>query len=114
MSVLARVEVPAALWRKHRMGELSLDDAAVLVEAFEWDWFGGADAPGRFAIVALVDPVLETAARLTGVHRLRAFDAVQLASALAARSADPAVVGLVCFDAELAAAARLEGFHVAP
>ena len=37
ISALARVEVVAAVWRKQRMGELSLDDAQVLVGAFEAD-----------------------------------------------------------------------------
>jgi len=114
VSVVARLEVPAALCRKHRSGELSLEDASVLVEAFEWEWFGGAGTTGRFAVVPLVDTVLETAAGLTDVHGLRAYDAMQLASALLARSVDPGLAEVVCFDTELAAAARLERFRVTP
>ncbi len=44
--------------------------------------------------------------------RLRAHDAVQLAAALAARDADPTLEGFACFDGELAAVARLEGFRI--
>lgn len=34
ISALAWVEVPATLWRKQRMGELSADDASVLAAQF--------------------------------------------------------------------------------
>lgn len=108
VSCLARVEVPAAIWRKQRLGEISAGDAGVLSEAFEWDWFGG----GAFAIVAVHHEVLELAARALAVHGLRAYDAVQLASALAARTADPDLRELACFDVRLADAARAEGFRV--
>ena len=62
---LARVEVPAALWRKVRTGQLSAPDAAV-----------------------------------------------QLASALAVRSADAEVDGFACFDTGLRAAAAAEGLDL--
>lgn len=109
---LARVEVPAAIWRKHRLGELSRDDAAVLVAAFEQDWFGAADAPEVFAVVGVGPVVLEAAAREVALHPLRGYDAVQLAAALVARSADPDLGTFACFDVRLADAARAEGFHI--
>lgn len=62
--------------------------------------------------MSLADTVLESAARLTAVHGLRAYDAVQLASALVARRADSGVDTVVCFDAELAEAGRRERFQV--
>jgi hypothetical protein len=34
VSALSRVEVPAALWRKHRQGELSAQDVGVLAADF--------------------------------------------------------------------------------
>ncbi len=102
--------MPTAVWRKHRLGELSSEDAAVLVEEFEWDWFGEADAEVRFAVVDVTDDVLELAARSAARHSLRAFDAVQLASAVAARAASSDVTEFACFDASLANAARAEGF----
>lgn len=40
VSHLARVEVPAVLWRKQRMGELSETAARLLTEDFEADYFG--------------------------------------------------------------------------
>jgi uncharacterized protein len=49
---LARVEVPAALWRKQRMGELPAEDARLLTADFEADYFGTDTEPPRFAAVA--------------------------------------------------------------
>ena len=112
VSGLARVEVPAALWRKHRLRELSAADAAVLVEEFEWDWFGEPVAEQRFAVLGATDVVLDEAARAVARHPLRAFDAVQLASALAARTADASLTTFACFDGALADAARVEGFRI--
>lgn len=114
VSALARVEVPAALWRKHRMGELDAADVAVLVQDFEADWRGTVEEDPRFQAVAATTDVLERAARLAGVHRLRAYDAVQLASAVAAREAVPECTDLVAFDEDLVAAAMAEGFRRVP
>ncbi|WP_219419526.1 type II toxin-antitoxin system VapC family toxin [Pseudonocardia nigra] len=105
---IARVEVPAALWRKHRMGEVSATAVGLLVGEFEADWFA-ADPP-RLAVVRMTSLVIENAARLTGGHELRAYDAVQLASALAVRAADPDVARFAAFDRTLRAAAVAEGF----
>lgn len=112
VSGLARVEIPAALWRKHRLGELDADEASALVEEFEWDWHGGPDAEQRFAVVAVTDEILDEAARSVARHPLRALDAVQLASALAARAADPELATFACFDESLADAARAEGLRI--
>jgi uncharacterized protein len=114
VSGLARVEVPTAIWRKHRAGELSSEDAGVLVDEFESDWFGADDTNVRFAVVRVSSEILDLAARSSARHPLRAFDAVQLASALAARAASPDVTDFACFDQALADAARAEGFMVRP
>jgi uncharacterized protein len=106
------VEVPAALWRKHRLGELSLANTAVLVEAFERDFSGDADEEPAFAVVAVGGGILDLAARSIARHPLRAYDAVQLATAVAARAADPELRAFACFDQRLAAAARAEGFEL--
>ncbi len=111
VSVVARVEVPAAIWRKHRIGELTPSDASILTWAFEWDWFGDKEHDPVFAVVALTDDILEAAAQAAAVHGLRAYDAIQLSSAVAARAADPDLDRFACFDEDLTAAARIEGFH---
>lgn len=114
VSQVARVEVPAALWRKQRTGQLSAAEVQVLVADFESDWFGTPDEQSRFAVVALVPGVLEDAARLTGTHGLRALDAIQLASGRAARAAAPSCGTFAALDERLRAAAAAEGFALVP
>ena len=109
VSAVARVEVPAALWRKSRTGALSVDDASILVAAFVADW---RDPNGPFLPVGLGSRVLEQAASSAALHGLRAYDAVQLSCALAARAAEPQVDGFLCFDADLREAAGREGFEL--
>jgi uncharacterized protein len=109
VSGLARAEVTAAIWRKHRVGLLSSDAAGDLARAIDADWLSA-----RFAIVHVTEGILTDAARLVARHPLRTLDAIQLASALAAGSADPSVTALVCFDVALGAVARLEGLTVIP
>lgn len=108
VSALARVEVPAALWRKSRTGQLSAEHAGILCAAFEAEWVDNA----LLVAVAAVSAVLDDAARLVAGHGLRAYDAVQLASALAARRADDQVDGFACYDIDLRAAAAREGFEL--
>ncbi len=111
---LARVEVPSALWRKQRLGELDAAAAQVLTATFEADWYGTEEEVPRFTAVATTAGVLEDAARLCAVHGLRAYDAVQLAAAVAARDAVPECRTLLVFDRRLRAAAAAEDFSVAP
>ena len=110
VSAVARVEVPAAIWRKHRIGQLSAAHAGLLTRAFESDWH---EPDGRFVPVALGSTLLNDAAALVATHGLRAYDGIQLACAVAARSADPDVDTLLCFDTDLNAAAASEGFSLA-
>ncbi len=114
VSHIARVEVPGALWHKHRLGEVSAEDAGLLTAAFEADFLGtGAEAP-RFAAVPAGGPVLDDAARLVATHGLRAYDAVQLASARTARSQLDDCRSFAAFDTRLRAAAAAEGFDLVP
>ncbi|MGH3273553.1 MAG: type II toxin-antitoxin system VapC family toxin [Streptosporangiaceae bacterium] len=110
----ARVEVPAALWRKQRMGELSASDARLLTADFEADYYGTDSAPPRFSAVATAGHLLDRAARLCATHGLRAYDAVQLSSALAVRGADESCTAFAAFDRSLRAAAAAEGFQLLP
>lgn len=63
VSAIARVEVPSALWRKARTGELEDADAGILISAFELDFHGGLDSDSRFTIVSLTETVLIAAAK---------------------------------------------------
>ncbi len=114
VSQLARVEVPGAIWRKHRMGELELSAATVLIADFEADYFGTAAEAQRFLVVPVSSTVLDDAVRLIRVHSLRAYDAVQLASAAKVSAIDPACRDFVAFDKGLRHAAAAEGFTLVP
>lgn len=111
---LARVEVPAALWRKQRMGELSAGDARLLTADFEADYFGTDSEPPRFAAVALTGSLLDEAAKLCASHGLQAYDAVQLSTAMAVRRVDESCTEFAAFDRSLRTAAATEGFELMP
>lgn len=105
--VATPVEVLSALWRRRRGGEVTdalVGAAGDLLDALERAW----------SVVADATPVVARARRLVAVHPLRAADALQLAAALFACREDPSQVDVVTLDDRLAAAARLEGFHVLP
>lgn len=112
VSALARVEIPAALWRKVRTQDIDAADARLLTTAFEVDWYGTTAIAPRFPIVAASSALMADAARLCETHDLRAYDAVQLASALAVTSDEP--VEIACFDKRLLVAAEAEGLAPAP
>lgn len=103
IATIARVEVPAAIWRKQRIGEMTSRDAQILCAAF------AADAAGnRFSLVDITQAILGEAAALVARHPLRAYDSLQLACALATRRAGvEAQFG--CFDDQLNRAAAAEG-----
>ena len=109
---LARVEVPAAFWGKSRSGLVSTADAALLVSAFEFDFHGSHEAGSIFVILSLDNSMLVAAALQAARHGLRAYDAVQLACAMAARSVDRSVDTFAVFDRKLRDAAVIEGFTV--
>jgi predicted nucleic acid-binding protein len=112
ISQLARVEVPAALWRKHRLNELSRTDVTLLISAFEADYFGTLEDPARFLVIAATESILDDAAQLAGIHGLRAYDAVQLACACATLREVPEGVCFAAFDHGLLSAAAREGFQL--
>lgn len=75
------------------------------------DIIGGAFLRRRADIVATDPALLDSASRLGVVHRLRALDAIHVASALVVRDADPVVVS---WDDSQRNAARAEGLRVFP
>lgn len=111
ISALAQVEVAAAFWRKRRTGELSVNGAYVLAAEFAGDVRGTDRVRPRFTLVGVDDAVLAAAARLVARHPLRAYDAVQLATALAVTGRVPGT-RFVSFDTQLNAAAATEGLQL--
>jgi predicted nucleic acid-binding protein len=104
------VEYRSALGVLVRKGELSAVNAVVLVRGFEAD-------RSQFQPIALNGAVLGLAESLLDVHAvtdgLRALDAIQLASALAAHLEEP-IDALVTTDKTLARLAIQHGLTVLP
>lgn len=114
VSEIARVEVCAAFWRKHRMGQLSLRSVGTLVRLFEGDLAGHALTGTVLLPLAVSGDIIARATALLVSNPLRAYDAVQLASALAARDADPECSTFAAFDTGLRTAAAQHGFTLLP
>lgn len=107
-SALAQVEVPAAFWGKTRLADLPRRHAQTASSAF----FNDCGSGGPYSFVDVAAEVLRLGSRLVTRHPLRSADAVQLASALIARS----VLGdceFGSFDHRLNDAAAAEGFALA-
>jgi predicted nucleic acid-binding protein len=96
------------------MGELSAEDARLLTADFEADYFGTDSEPPRFAAVSVTGSLTDQAARLSASHGLRAYDAVQLSTALAVRRVDESCTEFAAFDRSLRTAAAAEGFRLMP
>ncbi|TCO58621.1 type II toxin-antitoxin system VapC family toxin [Actinocrispum wychmicini] len=114
ISQLSRVEVPSAIWKKHRRGQLSQQEAATLVGWFEADYHGTTGEEPRFVVVPASTAVLEAATRIVRIHGLRGYDAVQLASAVLVAEADPESREFAVFDKQLRSAALAEGLALVP
>ncbi len=101
------VECVSALARLEREGALTdtgMTDALQRLDQLAESWNE----------ILPVVAVHSAARRLLRVHALRAADALQLAAAVVAAEGQPASLELVTLDERLAAAARREGFTVAP
>lgn len=103
-SRLTFVETRAALASAVRGGRIGESQAGDVRAEFDEIW-------SDLEIVEVGDLVVSTAADLADTHALRGYDAVQLASALAIRSAKDDVL-LITWDDELASAAHDAGVSV--
>ena len=114
ISEVALVEVVAIFCRMARGTPPRLDrenrDALIAL-------FRERDVLQSYAVVTVQRELIERAATLCLTHPLRAYDAIQLASALQASDDATAVGGaspvFVCADGHLLAAAQAEGLTVA-
>jgi predicted nucleic acid-binding protein len=106
-SEIAYVEARAAFARRRREGNLLPVQQRRIVRALDADW-------GRYHRLDVTETLIRQAAVLAERHRLRAYDAIHLASAalLKARLGPPVV--FACWDDPLAAAARREGLAPLP
>jgi predicted nucleic acid-binding protein len=114
VSAIARVEVVSGLWRKARASNISAVRARVPIQTFEADWAPSGSTVPKYRRVAVDAAVLERASAIVAVHGLRSLDAIQLASAIAARDAEPECRTMVVLDERLRNAAAAEGFDILP
>ncbi len=104
VSRLTAVEVPAAIWKRTRSGHVSAAGARKIVAQLALD----------LAQMAIVEPraaTIDLAAELVERHPLRAYDAVQLASAVRWTRETGLATCFVCADRNLASAAAMEGLR---
>lgn len=108
---LAYPETASAIAGKERGGHLSRPAATRLLNRLSDDFTG----PVRPYVVLAAGPtIINDAAGYTRSHRLRGYDAVHFAMALAARASAPPGTGFhfVTSDEQLVRAGRIEGFQV--
>jgi predicted nucleic acid-binding protein len=103
-STIAYVEARAAFVRRRHEGGLSAGDYQKVVRDLDADW-------ARYLVVEVTGPLIRESARLAEIHRLRAYDAIHLASAAAlhGRLAEPVV--FASWDVSLEKVAKREGLE---
>lgn len=101
-SQVTYVEVRAAIARRAREGDVSLEAKEELLSTLEADW-------EHYAVVAVSNPLCRLAAELCDRHPLRGVDALHLASALTVKVQSGQPVMFLCFDEKLRSAAHEEG-----
>jgi len=110
IAAITRVEVIAALTRRVRSGTITQTDAAAACVLFL------ADIAAEYRVVPIAESVLNQAVRLAQAHKLRGYDAVQLAAGIQVNQfcltlGLPPVI-FVSADHDLNAAASAEGMTV--
>jgi predicted nucleic acid-binding protein len=101
-SRIAYAEARAALARAHRESRIRTADLRRALSELDEDW-------ERFFIVEATSGVARNAGDLAEKHGLRAYDALQLASALLLQRDVKANVAFLAFDEDLMAAAADAG-----
>ena len=102
---LSEAEIASALGRRHREGSLTLAERNRLLEVMLQDM-------DSLYVVEISLEVSRLACRLLMRHRLRAGDALHLASALMLAAQAKLTVQFVAFDAALNKAAEKEGLDL--
>ncbi len=80
LAAVTRVEVVAALYRRHRLGHIGIVDTQRAAATFLHEF------AVAFRVLTVDAVVLDLAVRLTGTHPLRAYDSIQLSAALRLRA----------------------------
>ena len=106
-SSVAYAETPAAVYRKHREGNLEDSLLGGVMASFQRDWIS-------LIRVEVTDELNLHIHRAAERYPLRGFDLVHPASALVVQERLPEDFLFACFDERLDRAARSEGFEVFP
>ena len=104
-SRLSAVEVPAALARRVRQGDLPVKEARAHASRVPADL-------AEMRVVEIRPAVVELAAEIVWRRSLRAYDALQLAAAVRLARESGVAVTFTCSDADLCHAAAQEGLRV--
>ncbi|MCW5935189.1 MAG: type II toxin-antitoxin system VapC family toxin [Fimbriimonadia bacterium] len=75
VSLITGVEIVSALTQRVRQGSIDVQAAKQAVHAFRQDWFH------HYEVILTTDEVIDRAMQIAEAYGLRAYDAVQLASA---------------------------------
>ena len=109
MSSLTTVEATCAFARRLRDGTLTPKLHATVARAFDYD------VTHKYSLLDVMPLTLETARRLATQHPLRAYDAVQLATAWLLNqdlaNSGEARLAFICADDRLVAIAQAEGLR---
>lgn len=104
---IAAVEVASALTRQATSKQIRKHRAQTALTQFR------NDRTNVYRVIAITDPIIESAMQLAETRTLRAYDAVQLATVLTiARQGVGLNVTFVCADEALNKVARSEGLAV--
>lgn len=104
-STIAYVEARAAFARRQREGSFSGAVLSRITRELDRDW-------ERYLLVQVTDPVIRRAATIAEVRKLRAYDAVHLASACTVNDRLSDTVLFASWDVGLRVAAADEGMDV--
>jgi predicted nucleic acid-binding protein len=109
-SQLTAVEATGAFARRLRDGTLLPADHATVVRAFDYD------ITYRYTLLDVMPVTIDTARRLANLHPLRAYDAVQLATAWSLNrdlvSSGEAPLTFICADDSLLTVAQVRSPHL--
>ncbi len=104
---ISRVEVVAAFGKALRLGWLSREHAVAARHQFTMEW-------RHYWHLQVSDSLIERAADLSWSYRLRGYDSVQLAAAMAWQEMLGVPVSLITFDVRLWEAAGRAGLDTYP
>jgi predicted nucleic acid-binding protein len=100
------VEVTSAVARRRAGRTITASQASSFLSRFR------KHAAGRYTILEITPALLTEAATLANKHRLRAYDAVQLAAAIELHRLSQGGITVISADLELNAAAAAEGLVI--